>query len=73
MQRTYLFTEGVAYVFNKESKKNEEVSFKIPYSELNNTDEKIIRKVEKKIGRRVIDVDYEHYAELRLVNDEQFY
>lgn len=74
MQRTYVFTVGTALVYNKTDKKMEEVNFKIEYSTLNNTEEKIIRKVEKALNRRITELgDYKHIAELRIMPDDKFY
>lgn len=74
MQRTYIFTEGKAVVYNTEKKAVEEKPFRFVYSSLYDNDDKIMRQAEKALKTRIIAVsEYKHIAELRTMPDDKFY
>lgn len=71
--RTFSFTEGKALVFNKETKTTEEKDFSIIYSSLNDTEEKIQKKVDKALNTRTIAIyDYKRIDRLYVMPVELF-
>lgn len=71
--RTFSFTEGKALVFNKDTKTTEEVDFSIIYSSLNDTEEKIQKKVDKALKTRTIAIyDYKRVDRLYSMNVNDF-
>lgn len=74
MQRTFIFTQGKAVIYDKQSGGIVKKEFRITYSELNDTEEKIARRAAKVLGAPVIAVEDLHkVSELRIMSDEQFY
>lgn len=71
--RTFSFTEGKALVFNKATKATEEKDFSIIYSSLNDTEEKIQKKVDKALNTRTIAIyDYSRVDRLYSMPVEKF-
>lgn len=74
MQRTFIFTTLDAVVYDKESKTVKTEFVRFTYSENNDTEDKLIRKASKAIGKPIIAVEnVKTVYELRKMDDDKFY